>query len=47
MSDTTFWLTTAGEYARLGAPRKCSLIAEIRSQYDGGTLLAFAIDLPR
>jgi hypothetical protein len=46
MENRGLWLTTAGEYAALGLPRKCTILSEVRSEMDGGTLVAVSLDPP-
>jgi hypothetical protein len=46
MSVDPVWLTTAGEYAALAEPRSCVIIGELRSEIDGGTVVALEISPP-
>jgi hypothetical protein len=46
MNQRPLWLTTAGEYAPLAEPRRCSFAAELKSEIDGGSVVLLEIDPP-
>jgi hypothetical protein len=46
MMQDPLWLTTAGEYDPLAQPRSCTVVGELKSQIDGGTIVVLRIDPP-
>lgn len=39
VSESSFWLTTAGEYGPLAHPRRCQLAGQLTSEIDNGTVV--------